>query len=224
MTTPRFDVPLPRRMAGLPRDARGWVVPWFVDWRNGEPIFPVMSPDKWRRAVNHRRCWICGEPLGRVFNFIIGPMCAINRVTSEPPSHRDCAEYATKVCPFMVNPRMGRVPAPKIPGGQIVAPGGKHDDGNPGTMLLWPTDDYGVFRTDTGPLLNFAAPTGPVKWWTLGREATAREAADAFQVGAEKLLAVARLEGDDAVVAFTLTLRVARKVLPDPTLIREVVA
>jgi hypothetical protein len=221
---PRRDVELPRRMMGLPRDDRGWIVPWFVDWREGQPVFPAFDPHKFRRAVkrDHRLCWVCGEKLGRTLVFVIGPMCAINRVTSEPPCHRDCAEYSMQVCPFLANPRMGRVPESKIFGGAIVEPGGKMDPRNPGVMIEWPTQDYRIFQTPTGPLIQFEAPTARVVWWTLGREATGQEAADAFVAGGQKLLATASTEGDSAIVELARLMTIARKTLPDPDLVRQV--
>jgi hypothetical protein len=207
-------------MAALPRDERGWIVPWFVVWKDGEPVFPAFDPQKWRRAVyrQSRRCWVCGEPLGRTLVFCIGPMCAINRITSEPPCHLDCATYAVMVCPFIVNPRMGRVPEAKVPGGKIIPPAGMHDDRNPGIMLLWPTEDYRVIRMDNGPLLEIDAPTGSVQWWTLGRRATPREAADAFANGAVKLRMIAEAEDAAAVKELNRLLGVARLLLPEPDL------
>ena len=220
---PRLDVPLPPRMAGLPRDDRGYIVPWFVDWRDGKPVFPVFDPAKYRRAIRQRRCWVCGEPLGRRFTFAVGPMCVINRITSEPPCHLDCATYSVRVCPFLINPRMERVPASKVPGGEVIPPAGLHSDANPGAMALWTTDGFDIVKLPDGPLLNFHAPEA-VTWWTLGREATAEEAADAFRLGAAKLLAIASAEGEMAVVEFAKLARAARRSLPDPELISEVVA
>jgi hypothetical protein len=223
---PRRDVPLPRRMMGLPRDDRGWIVPWFVDWRDGQPVFPAFDPAKFRRAVNRndRRCWVCGEKLGRTLVFVVGPMCVINRVTSEPPCHRDCADYSMQVCPFLANPRMGRVPESKIFGGHIMEPGGLMDPRNPGVMAEWPTEDYAIFQTATGPLIQFEAPSARVVWWTLGREASGAEAAEAFTAGAAKLLEVAAKEGEAAVVEFARLATIARRTLPDPDLVREVEA
>jgi hypothetical protein len=34
---PRHSVPVPQHMAGLPRDERGYIVPWFVAWHDGRP-------------------------------------------------------------------------------------------------------------------------------------------------------------------------------------------
>lgn len=86
---------LPVRLRKLPVDARGYPVPWFVDWIEGPegrvPEFRAMDPRKWVRAVKERLCWVCGEALGRWLVFPIGPMCAITRTTAEPPSHLDCA-------------------------------------------------------------------------------------------------------------------------------------
>jgi hypothetical protein len=222
-SVPRTDVPLPRRMKGLPRDARGYVVPWFVDWRDGKPVFPVFDPAKWRRAIRFRRCWVCGDNLGQFVTFAVGPMCVINRITSEPPCYVECATYSVKVCPFLINPHMGRVPASKVPGGSIIAPAGLHDDGNPGVMVLWITDQYHVEHLDNGDLLAFGDPHS-VTWWTKGREATPQEAADAFQAGAAKLRRVAQAEGAEAVAEFHILRHRAALSLPDPGLIREAAA
>jgi hypothetical protein len=221
--TPRADIPVPRRLATLPRDRRGYVVPFFVDWVNGEPSFPLFDPAKWRRCVAQRLCWLCGQPLGRNLIFVIGPMCSINRITSEPPSHADCADYALKVCPFLINPAMRRVPdTKKAPpeAGPIAPPAGQHDDRNPGVMLFWATRTYSLVRTETGPLISIGDPFAHA-WWTRGRIARPQEAADAFQAGATKLLRVAATEGEEAVVELAKLAGAARKLLPDPELVHE---
>jgi hypothetical protein len=224
MITPRNDVPMPARIAVLPRDHRGFAVPWFVEWRDGLPIFPILDPRKWSRAVTHRLCWICGQPLGRVAVFPIGPMCAINRITSEPGSHYDCATYAVMVCPFLVNPSMRRVPLERLERlGEVIAPPGLHSLANPGAIALWATRQSSVLMTATGPLIELGEPDA-VTWWASGAPATPEVAAAAFTKGAGRLLATASAESEDAVVAFALQLREARRWLPDPDLVREVTA
>jgi hypothetical protein len=99
---------VPERIAKLPRDDRGYPVPWFVAWVDGRPDFRVIEGGRIFEALKERRCWVCGEKLGRYLAFVIGPMCAINRITSEPPSHRDCALFAARACPFLTMPRMKR--------------------------------------------------------------------------------------------------------------------
>src|SRR5262245_17927108 len=102
------DIPLPARMARLPISPAGYPVPWFVATIKGEPDFRVIGPDKIARAVRADLCWLCGQTLGRFKAFVGGPMCAVNRTSAEPPSHRECAEYAVRACPFLTRPRMRR--------------------------------------------------------------------------------------------------------------------
>jgi len=112
--------PQPERMKGQPEDARGFPVPWFVAWKDGAPIFQAADARKWAKAVKEKRCWLCGKTLGVHHAFVIGPMCGVNRVTAEPPSHRECAEYALKACPFLSRPAAKRT-THKIPLGRQVA-------------------------------------------------------------------------------------------------------
>src|SRR6267154_1896953 len=98
----------PKRSAELPRDERGYPVPWFVEWIDGKPDFRVMDSDKLVEAIKYKRCWVCGGPLGHYKVFTIGPMCMVNRTSAEPPSHRDCAEFSVRNCPFLTTPDMHR--------------------------------------------------------------------------------------------------------------------
>src|SRR3954464_12191298 len=98
---------LPERIARLPV-YEGWPVPWFVAQANGRPDFRVVDRQKFSKAIKERRCWICGDKLGHWLAFPIGPMCSITRTISEPPSHRECAEWSIRYCPFLSNPAMVR--------------------------------------------------------------------------------------------------------------------
>jgi hypothetical protein len=220
-TSPLDTVPMPARIAALPRDHRGYPVPYFVEWRDGKPLFPVFSPKAWVNCVHQRKCWICGQPLGRTMIFVVGPMCTINRISAEPPSHFDCARYALEVCPFLINPRMGRVPTERF--GEVSPPGGLMDEGNPGVTASWSTRAYRIIRTATGPLVELGNPLS-VDWWTRGHVATSQEAADAFIHGAAKLLKRASDEaGEQGIVAITQMIIEGRKLLPDPELVTEIV-
>src|SRR6266403_923711 len=97
-------IAMPARMRALPVDHRGFPVPYFVGWVDGVPDHRTADPKKMKRCVEEGRCWLCGEPLGKWLACVIGPMCAINRNTSEPASHKDCALYAVKACPFLTRP------------------------------------------------------------------------------------------------------------------------
>ena len=99
-------VPIPDRLARRPRDKRGYPIPYavMVD-SNGVPDFRVTDIEKWVFAVQHKRCGLCGEPLGARMAFVGGPKCHKYRVFTDLPMHRDCAEYALRVCPYLALPR-----------------------------------------------------------------------------------------------------------------------
>jgi LAGLIDADG-like domain len=88
---------VPDRLKKLPV-YRGYPVPWFVDWIGDVPEFRAMDGDKWHLAINNKLCWVCGEQLGRFMTFVVGPMCGINRTTSEPPCHLECAQWSVRNC------------------------------------------------------------------------------------------------------------------------------
>src|SRR5258708_1702005 len=102
------DIPIPSRMLHRPVSKTGFPVPWFVAKIGDEYDFRVISPGAIAMAHNLKRCWLCGAPLGQFRVFTIGPMCTVNRVSAEPPSHLDCAEYAARACPFLSKPNMRR--------------------------------------------------------------------------------------------------------------------
>ncbi len=215
---------MPPRIARLARDHRGFPVPWFVQWFDdskpceygrGAPDFRIIDPDKFVQAVKQRRCWVCGDRLGQHLAFAIGPMCAVNRVTSEPPAHRDCALYSLAACPFLSRPRMRRnekdmpvhVPAP-----------GYHLEHNPGALCLWTTHDYKPFRADGGEpgvLLQIGKPER-VEWFCEGRTATREEVQAAIDKGLPSLRALAMQDGHEAVKAMEMQLAAALRYLPPP--------
>ena len=62
-------LPLPGALQHLEVDKRGYVVPWFVDWINGEPEFRAMDRAKFVRAIKDKLCWVCGGSIGRKYGF-----------------------------------------------------------------------------------------------------------------------------------------------------------
>jgi len=196
--------PKPPRIAGLPLDARGYPVPWFVDWITDAagvrvPEFRALDPQKWRAAVRLRLCWVCGQSLGHYLAFPIGPMCAINRVTSEPPAHRDCAEWSIRNCPFLSNPRMVRR-TDGLPD-DAAAIGGIAIQRNPGVICLWITRSFEVVSDARGGRLIVVGEPIEVTWWREGRAATRADVDAAVDGGMPILLETARTEGPFAVEA-----------------------
>ncbi len=201
--------PIPNRVALRPRDHRGFIVPWFVAWMKdgfevdegeGVPDFRVIASNKLAIALNYRRCWICGEPMGQMVAYAIGPMCAATRTTSEPGNHRTCAEWAVKVCPFLSRPKMRRNEK-ALPDAMVPAAGDPIDR-NPGVMALWITKGQGhkPFRPhagNPGVLLQLADPV-EVTWWREGRPATRAEVQESIDSGAPVLWAEAKREGPEA--------------------------
>lgn len=161
----------PHRIKRLARDERGYPVPFFAMEVHGKPDFRIADTDKWFRCVKESLCWVCGDKLGAYKTFPIGPMCAINRTTAEPPSHLDCARFSAQNCPFLSQPRMRRNEKDKPEGASMPGIGILR---NPGVTLLWSTREYALFFVDGKPLIKVGNPTS-VEWWAEGRKATRAE-------------------------------------------------
>jgi hypothetical protein len=185
------NIPLPDRMKRLPIDERGYPVPKFVPWIDGKPEFRGMDGYHLRDCVRRRRCWLCGEPLGVYMTFAIGPMCAVNLLSSEPPSHLACAEYAVKACPFLTQPRMRRnekdMPEDATAAGIAIRR-------NPGVILLWTTRSY---KVEQGPLFRIDKPE-QLAFYAEGRKATREEIDRSIETGLPLLRGVAETDGPGA--------------------------
>lgn len=177
--------PLPLRMQSLPIDERGYPVPWFVEWIDGKPEFRAADGRKMQAAVEKKLCWVCGQQLGTRFAFVIGPMSAINRVSSEPPSHRECAEFSAKACPFLSMPKMIRRES-GLPE-EIQQPPGVMIRRNPGVTLLWCCRNYKLFPADSSYLFRIGEPFETV-WYSEGRLATREEVERSIETGLPFLL------------------------------------
>lgn len=179
-TDPRLlTTPIPPRLSRRPRD-RGYPVPWFVGvGADGAYDFRFVDPQRIVEAVRDRRCFMCGEPLGVVLAFVTGPMSAINRIAPEPPSHRECAEYAARVCPFLTRPHARRRENDRpadvwMPGAPSLR--------NPGIALVWLTRAFAVVHEPPGlGILFHLADPHEVAWYCEGRPATRLEVLDGLE-------------------------------------------
>jgi hypothetical protein len=191
------DIDIPSRIQRLPRNPKGFPIPWFV-WidDDGMPDFRVIGPGKIRGAIIFNQCWVCGERLGKHMAFVIGPMCAINRVSSEPPSHRDCAIFAARACPFLTTPKMHRnqKDLPEV----YENPAGIGSPRNPGVALIWVTKTYHVARLDGGILFDVGDPVETL-WFTEGRPSTREEVLQSIRTGLPALRELAELDGPAAI-------------------------
>ena len=188
--------PMPERIAALPRDARGYPVPWFVEWVDGVPQFPIMSVQKWLTAVSRKRCWVCGEQLGSFLAFVVGPMCGINRTTAEPPSHLECATFSVRACPFLVNPNMKRIENDLTRAGE--SPAGVMIKRNPGVSLVWVTKDYRIFDDGSGGKLIRIGDAKSISFWKEGRLAMTEEVLASIESGCPAIEALIRTDDERA--------------------------
>ena len=187
--------PLPRHMADLPIDRRGYPVPFFVALVNGEPDHRVVDPRARWQCMRFGLCWLCGKPLGTFRAFVVGPICAINRISSEPPSHLNCARYAVQACPFLSHPHAKRREA-CLPH-EVKEPAGIHLTRNPGVALILATRTYTPFRVGDGMLFEIG-PAESMGWYAEGRPATREEVKASIAGGLPSLIEAARVDGAEA--------------------------
>lgn len=210
MTTLRPELPpATMRIAKLPIDHRGYPVPWFVAWADengvrvepgqGQPDHRLVGAGNVELALATRICWICGEPIAAPYAFLIGPMCAVTRTTSEPGAHLDCAHWSVKGCPFVSRPHARRRESgmPPVthdaPGIAIMR--------NPGVMAIWHTRSFETFSDGRGGMLLRVGKPTKVEWWAEGREATREEVVASIDSGIPILIEQAQLQGARALEA-----------------------
>ena len=201
-------IPIPPRMRGLPLSDEGYPIPYFVPFIDGKADFRGMDGEKLGRCIRLKRCWLCGQPLGKFMVFVIGPMCTVNRNSAEPPSHRSCAEYAVLACPFLTQPRMRRnekdMPEGSVSGIMIKR--------NPGVTALWVTSEYKL-RRGSGTLFAIGNPI-EVKFYTEGRISTRAEILASIDSGMPILMQYARADGQEAVDELNEMYHTALTLLP----------
>ncbi len=117
-------------------------------------------------------------------------MCTVNRISAEPPSHRDCARYAVQVCPFLANPAMRRRPTglDNMPGVAILR--------NPGVTAIWVTRTFRPVSDGKGGVLVEMGPADRVEWWAEARPATRAEVLASLESGLPALREAADVDGE----------------------------
>jgi hypothetical protein len=123
-------------------------------------------------------------------------MCVVNRISAEPPTHLECAEFSVKACPFLTKPHMVRREN-DLPEGLTDGPGFMIRR-NPGCVAIWVTRRYALQQTGEGVLFKVSDPE-TVTWWREGRAATRAEAIESLETGLPALMAPAEAEGPDSV-------------------------
>lgn len=206
--------PLPELFEHLPIDDRGYPVPWFVCKIDGKWDFRVADARKRRLAVAERLCWLCGIGIGKELAFVIGPMCAVNRNTSEPACHLACAEFAAQACPFMVRPaaQYRTTQMPEESRGHI---GGL--PGNPGAVCIWITKSFKPYQVPGGGKDDWLIRIGDplrVLWYAEGKPATRQQILDSFERRLPALKEIATMEGPHAEAALSEQVEKTMELLP----------
>jgi hypothetical protein len=161
-------------------------------------------------------CWICGQLFEEIEAraFVIGPMCGINLISAEPPSHYECAVYAATHCPFLTHPVMTRrerhLPDESAP------PAGGFITRNPGVTLLWITahDSWTPMRVEGGVLFHIGRLPYEVEWYAKGRPATRAEVEHSIETGLPALRKIAKQDGPKAYAALNGQLAQLKTMLP----------
>jgi hypothetical protein len=167
---------MPDRVAKLPRDVRGYPIPYtvMID-AEGKPHFPVVDDVKRKDCMRRRLCGVCGELLGYWIWFVGGDRSAASRLFTDPPMHEECARYSLAVCAFLARPasKYRRPSEPK----QIEGADGERlvvamdDDGQtkrPPHMALYRTRQYVIVRLPSRKVLELAyhaAPSKSIEWF-----------------------------------------------------------
>jgi hypothetical protein len=211
---------VPARIRALPVDDRGYPVPWFVAQIDGKYDFRVMDGAKLYEAIAGKICWVCGQKLGVSLAFTIGPMCALNRTIAEPPSHRECAEFSIKACPFLNQTEVKRnekgiAEMVKEKDVRLSENGLKRQ---PGAICLWLTRHYRPFyaipNDTTSELLFSLGKPDQVFWYCEGREATRAEVLSSIESGLPILREMAESEGFRAISDLERRMKDVMKLLP----------
>ena len=161
---------IPRRLQQRPTHSRtGFPIPWGVPVIDGEPDFRAIDPDRWMDCAGNGRCQLCGELIKRGGWFVGGPECATNRFFLDPAMHRDCAEYALRVCPFLAArsshySNLDRRPAPE--GFAVVA---AVPTKRPDRFMLGHAPGWAIVRAPDAMLIR-AQPWTELHWYRQGQE------------------------------------------------------
>ncbi|MGB4823471.1 MAG: hypothetical protein WBP82_01015 [Leuconostoc mesenteroides] len=174
---------IPERIKKLPIQ-NGFPVPWFVAKIEDKYDFRVVDSSKLMVAVKEGLCWICGEKLGYTFTFILGPMGFINRINSEPPSHKECAKFAIINCPFLNHTEKARREN-NMP--EVIFTEG-HDLYQPEVMVMYSTKSYKLYKSFTNKTPYFSVGDAvQIEWFTEARPSTYNEIVDALELGFIKI-------------------------------------
>lgn len=172
---------LPLRMRSLARDESGLPIPWFA-WTSGQPW--RTDRGRWLQAVREQICWVCGQRLGEHTSFVLQPIEGVSRKASDPPSHKQCAQWRAQNCPE----------GWRLPADDLVSAW-------PGVVLAYTAVRGEVRKDGRGGLYVDLGPASECTWWRYGREATREEVIDSVEPAFIDLERQASPEGWDGITS-----------------------
>jgi hypothetical protein len=95
-------IEIPEHLSHLKVSDKGYPIPFFVGYKDGIADFRLLDIEKQNRCLQRDLCSVCGKSLiKKNYFFITGPMGLANKVATDPPMHRECAEYSLAICPHL---------------------------------------------------------------------------------------------------------------------------
>lgn len=176
----------PVRISRLPKDKRGYPIPWNVLRDvNGEPCFIVNNDRQHYRALLKQLCPICGERLGKYKWWVGGPRSAFLEGGGyiDLPAHQECARYALQRCPYLAMPHYqpDRIPSPeaeRMEPGKAIFIDQTIERGRPELFVTVCSDV--IYVQDNGPVaLPYTGPRKPLlayEFWRHGEQIPAHRA------------------------------------------------
>lgn len=98
MDHPKIEIP--KFLAHL-ETYSGYPIPYTTFVHEGRPDFRVTDMGRWDQCVKFKLCAICGFKLGEFCYFVGGPGTLEYRMFFDPAMHKECAEFSSKMCPFL---------------------------------------------------------------------------------------------------------------------------
>lgn len=96
---------IPNFLTHLPMFS-GFPVFYTVMWNGNKPDFRVVDHSKVERCVHNQLCGICGNRMFEWGYFIGGPNSRESLLFKDPAMHLLCAEFSTKICPYLTGQRV----------------------------------------------------------------------------------------------------------------------
>jgi hypothetical protein len=176
---------MPDRIARLPRDIRGYPIPFNVlRADDGTPFFTVNDDRTHLRCIREGLCPLCGERLGKWKWFVGGPKSAFDPHGwyFDLPGHHECERYALAVCPYLAMPKyLKRVDVPhpeKLPNAlPLVLLDQTPIEERPEIFVALAGQMIEV--ADNSPMLPYVRPSYPrlgYEFWRHGKQFTEAEA------------------------------------------------